>query len=235
MFSAGLHAQKVVYLNAARAPISDTTKYVPCYYSVSTDYRDSIDTKTYTLDHRLVKANTDFLDERGEKVKNVEKTYGGNGALLTIYTESDNILGESYSEAQVFYESGILKSKVTCKGKDIIEGIYFDENGNEREKPVEVLPEPFKGMVGWNQYLEKSLTYPKIARRKGMEGIVYVIFEVSEEGKMENLEVTNPELHPPLAQEALRVLSEYPHLWSPASENGEKCRVLMRVPLRFKL
>ncbi|WP_158857077.1 hypothetical protein [Lunatibacter salilacus] len=37
-----------------------------------------------------------------------------------------------------------------------------------------------------------------VLEKKRMEETVYFIFEVSPEGKMENLEVTNPEPHPHL-------------------------------------
>src|SRR5690606_18258455 len=98
---------------------------------------------------------------------------------------------------------------------------YFDENGNPINKPKEEMPSPKGGLKGWNQYLANNMVYPKVARRKGQEGLVYIWFLLDKEGNIQDPEIMNPEqVYPLLAEEALRVIKKYPHRWTPGIKDG---------------
>jgi TonB family protein len=89
-------------------------------------------------------------------------------------------------------------------------------------------------MEGWNKYLVKNLKYPKEARKKGIGGIAYLYFKIDEEGVMQDVAITNPEsIFPLLAEEAIRVMTSYPYVWTPAKVDGKPVNVEMRFPLRF--
>jgi TonB family protein len=98
---------------------------------------------------------------------------------------------------------------------------------------VEQMPVPEGGMEGWNEYISNNLKYPEIAREKGIEGTVYLVFIVNKEGQ-----ITDPQILRGIGggadEEALRVVSGSPR-WTPGRQSGRKVDVKMRVPIRFKL
>jgi hypothetical protein len=95
---------------------------------------------------------------------------------------------------------------------------------------------------GWEKYLQTNLDgqvaakYLKIP--KGEEKVsqqVLVAFLVNENGKVVTAEVLNKkEVHPKLAEEALRVVNASP-LWKPATFGGEKVIFWMKEPITFEV
>ncbi|MFD2034288.1 energy transducer TonB [Belliella marina] len=228
----GVKAQMLNYLNVGKFPIKDIDTYPPCFFSVTYESDDKKETKIYSLDSVLVDEIIVFNDLEGNELKKIERKYNDNGNLECIM-KVDFLLAET--EMETYYFNGQLKSKEKCEGEKLVSGNYYNENGLEIKKPEKVQPEPFDGIPGMFLYLQNNLRYPKDARRKGIEGVVYLSFEITEEGDFENLEVLNPEPHPMLAQEALRVIYNYPYLWTPGTLDGEKVKVLMRLPIRFRM
>lgn len=98
---------------------------------------------------------------------------------------------------------------------------------------VENMPRPSGGMEGWTHYLSENLTYPAEAKKKGVEGTVYVAFIITKEG-----EIIAPTILRGIGcgadEEAVRVVQAAPK-WIPGEQMGQKVDVKMRVPIRFKL
>jgi len=94
-------------------------------------------------------------------------------------------------------------------------------------------PIPQDGFEGWNKYLSRNLKYPLIARENQVEGIVYVVFTVTDKG-----EVVKPDILRGvgfgLDEEALRILENAPN-WTPGKIKGEPVHVRMRLPIRFRI
>lgn len=227
------NAQTITYLNDYKVPIKDTSKFEPCFFSVETVEGKTTITKIFGMDSLLVKETISIKNEEMEEINRKVLQY--NDKEILEYQSEKNFISD-YTTIYYFFESGNLKNKEEFKGEDVVYGEYFDEDGNPRPKPIQKSPEPKDGMKGWNQYLSKNLAFPKEARKRGIEGIVYVVFELTPEGKIENIGVMNPEeTHELLVNEAMRVVWRYPHLWTPGMEDDEKVRVLMRLPLNFRL
>jgi protein TonB len=75
-------------------------------------------------------------------------------------------------------------------------------------------------------------SYPVELRRRKVEGSVYVLFVVDEEGRVLDPKVeksSNPEFDPP----ALAAVRQWK--FEPAVKGGQKVRCKMRVPLRFSV
>lgn len=234
VLSLGAQTQEFSYLNKFRYPISDTTKHQPKYYQQSFDNQDSLVAGIYTLDHTFVSKKIIFFDE--EKKETLRKVffYDSLGNVET-YREIDSVLDYEFEIG--FYPNGIVRSKKVSKAGEEVKAEYFDEMGNPTDLPDPlkgVMPIPYGGKIGWNNYLAKNAEFPLNAlyRRKG--GTVYIYFHLDKEGNIINPEIMNPEqVYPSLAEEALRLVRDYPHKWTPAQKDGENIPIAMRVPIRF--
>jgi TonB family protein len=106
-------------------------------------------------------------------------------------------------------------------------------SGNEVFDVVENAPEFPGGYEAWSEFLGENLKYPAKAKEMGIEGTVFLVFEVDRQGK-----VSNPEILRGIGggcdEEALRVIQQSPD-WLPGLQNGKKVNVRMRLPVRFKL
>lgn len=81
------------------------------------------------------------------------------------------------------------------------------------------------------EFLGRNIKYPPAALRAGLQGKVTVLFEVSEEGRVQNPLVVGA-AHPELDAEAVRVVSQLPPLF-PALEQGQPVRSFYLVPITF--
>jgi TonB family protein len=101
----------------------------------------------------------------------------------------------------------------------------------------------FPGKEGaWLKYLQsnldskvgaKYLKFPKGQTEASQE--VIVAFIVNEDGTVSNIQAVNKsEVHPKLAEEAIRVVRDSPR-WVPATLYGEKVQGSIRQPIVFKV
>ncbi|WP_051160113.1 energy transducer TonB [Cyclobacterium qasimii] len=228
-------AQEFSYLNRFLFPISDTTKYQAKYYQQSFENQDSLVAGIYTLDHSIYSKKTVCFDEEKEETLSKTFLYDSLGNVKS-YREKDFVLAYEFEIG--FYPNGIVKSRRVSKSGEEEKVEFFDEKGNPTAPPAAlegVMPTPYGGMVGWNNYLAENLEFPLKAlyRRKG--GTVYIYFWLDKEGNIVNPEIMNPEqVYPSLAEEALRVVRDYPHQWTPAQKDGENISIAMRTPIRFE-
>jgi TonB family protein len=98
---------------------------------------------------------------------------------------------------------------------------------------VEDAPQFPGGMEAWSAFLASNLKYPEQAKKAGIEGTVFLVFEVDREGKVKNPEILRG-IGAGCDEEALRVIRESPD-WLPGLQKGRKVNVRMRLPIRFKL
>ena len=98
---------------------------------------------------------------------------------------------------------------------------------------AEVMPEYPGGNEAMSAFMVKNIKYPETARTKGIQGTVYVSFEVSSSGKVTNVKVQES-VSPDLDAEAVRVVKMMPD-WKPAENKGKPVAVSMTLPVKFKL
>ena len=108
------------------------------------------------------------------------------------------------------------------------------------EEPLvfpEVMPAYDGGENQLFRDLAKSMIYPQICLENEFQGKVFVQFVVEKNGKISNVKVLRqPEgdLGKVLAKEAIRVVKNLKD-FSPGSLNGEPKRVVMTLPIVFKM
>lgn len=98
---------------------------------------------------------------------------------------------------------------------------------------VEVMPEYPGGVDALVQWVANELEYPKEAKKKKIEGVVYIQFVVGKDGSIENAFVQRG-VHPLLDEEALRVVKSIKG-YTPGYQKGKPVRVQFTFPLRFQL
>ncbi len=126
--------------------------------------------------------------------------------------------------------------------KKMADGTATIYNGSERiivpfnmpEQPDEIptfIPiENQPKLIGGNVALMKELSYPEIALRAGIEGVVVVQYVVSKEGIPTDLKVVKS-LHDQCDEAALNALR--PMRFIPAVQNGKPVAYRMSRPIRF--
>lgn len=97
----------------------------------------------------------------------------------------------------------------------------------------EIMPSYVGGMESMMRYMQKSIRYPAIARRMGIQGTVYVSFIVDMNGNIIETAVVKG-ISKECDAEALRVISKMP-VWNPGKQGGVPVMVRMVLPIRFRL
>ncbi len=98
---------------------------------------------------------------------------------------------------------------------------------------VDEMPEFPGGTSALMEYLEKNLKYPEEAKKKKIEGRVYVNFIISRKGKILLPYVTRG-IDKKCNDEALRVIRTMP-LWKPGKQKGKPMLVRYNLPVSFAL
>ena len=104
------------------------------------------------------------------------------------------------------------------------------DTSEPREQVSYYPPQPY--LMGGMSALQASIRYPEEAKRKGIDGRVFVQFIVEKSGEIDSVRISRG-VHPLLNEEALRVVRQTK--WKPAVEDGEPLRVQMSLPVTFRL
>ena len=83
------------------------------------------------------------------------------------------------------------------------------------------------------KYLALNIQYPKQARVRGVEGLVYVSFVVEKDGSLTDIKLLR-DIGSGCGEEAVRVVKEMPK-WTPAKLKGETVRMQFNLPVKFTL
>lgn len=155
-----------------------------------------------TADHKVVQQITTTASTATGLATHMGGTAGAN----------TNLLGGA----------GLLPGKINwsgpAKGKSVLE-------------TAEVMPVFDDGNGGLAEYLQQQISYPRVAIENNVSGIVMVVFEVNENGAVENVMVENG-IGFGCDEEAYRVVSNMPK-WKPGMQNGQPVTVRLRLPISF--
>lgn len=75
--------------------------------------------------------------------------------------------------------------------------------------------------------------YPESARRRGIEGTVLLKMRITEQGRVETVQVERSAGHPDLDQSAMEAVKRW--RFAPARRAGEAVAVWVFIPVEFKL
>jgi protein TonB len=82
-------------------------------------------------------------------------------------------------------------------------------------------------------FLRSNIRYPEAAVKAGIQGVVMVVFVIEPNGTVSNIEVSKG-IGSGCDEEAIRVVKIMP-LWEPGKRSGKAVRVLVRMPIVFKV
>lgn len=125
------------------------------------------------------------------------------------------------SQADVTYVDGI---KVTGAEVEDREEIFL---------VVEQMPEYPGGDDAYKLFLQNNIRYPQSAKENGIEGTVYLSFEVNKKGKIRNVTVLRG-VDVDIDSEAVRVVKMMPD-WIPGIQRGKPVDVNITLPIKFSL
>ena len=158
-----------------------------------------------------------------------------------VYTkETSSIWLACYEEGETY---SLSYNCSRLEPKTIDESVFELPKLPEKKFSIETLtkaPE-FSRSGGWVKYLISSIN-PEVAAKylkipkgeKEATQTVIVRFLISEYGRISNVEVINKkEVHPKLAEEAMRVVSGSP-VWKPATIYGQKTIYWYKQPITFQ-
>ena len=98
---------------------------------------------------------------------------------------------------------------------------------------VEESAEPVGGMRNFYMYIKRTLKYPRVAKRLGYDGKVFLSFIIDKEGRVTHAYVVKSVCFS-LDREALRIVRNSPN-WKPGMQYGRAVRQKMTFPLNFRL
>lgn len=98
---------------------------------------------------------------------------------------------------------------------------------------IDVYPRYPGGDESRLSYLRRQVRYPESALKALVQGVVMVVFVVEVDGSVSHVEVPNP-IGGGCDEEAIRVTKEMPR-WEPGKRNGRAVRVMVRMPIVFKI
>ena len=82
-------------------------------------------------------------------------------------------------------------------------------------------------------FLRKNVKYPETAMKSNTQGVIVVVFVIEVDGSISNIEVTKA-IGGGCDEEAVRVVKLMPR-WEAARRNGKAVRVVVRMPIVFKI
>lgn len=155
-----------------------------------------------------------------------------------LYEGSNNKIGK--------VKDGLRDSVWTVKEKGVAlysekynmgvfkEGTRFLDNGEEYAySTVEEFARPKNGIQEFYSYVGNQMNYPQDARKRRLEGKVFVEFVVERDGSITNVKVLKSPGES-LSKEAARVVKLSPK-WTPGHQRGLPVRQKMVIPIIFKL
>ena len=167
-------------------------------------------------------------------------TSNGNGTAVLYDRKFKLVTGEGpiVNGVREGQWQGSVNDSVTyvCFYKDNkgTTGKSFEKSGTVHEfKEPEIEPVYPGGLNNFYTYLSHNIHYPKIARKNGVEGKVFLSFIIEKDGTLTNVKVLRG-IGSGCDEEAVRALHESPN-WSPGYQYGIPVRVQYALPVGFKL
>lgn len=131
-----------------------------------------------------------------------------------------------------------LVAAISCYSQEVkTESLVPEKDTVATSEPayieVEESPKFPGGDAGRIRFLQENINYPKKARKKGIQGTVYVSFIIEKSGHVSEAWVVRG-IGGGCDEEAIRVIKKMPR-WKPGKQSGKPVRVQFNMPLKFTL
>lgn len=133
-----------------------------------------------------------------------------------------------------FHSNGQLSSLELYDNGKLVNKEYFDENGVKQNDTTNrdrnaMYP---GGMKAWQKHLEKKMYFPPQYKITNSDQVVVIVsWQVDEEGKVKDVEVTSS-FHPQFDKIAVEVIKSSPK-WLPAISHNRKIKQYPSQPVTF--
>lgn len=98
---------------------------------------------------------------------------------------------------------------------------------------VEAMPEFPGGEAAMIKFITKNIEYPRMAKKTGISGRVFLTFVVERDGSISDVQVLRG-IGGGCDKEAIRVINMMPY-WNPGKQHGKPVRVQYQMPITFTL
>lgn len=224
-----VNSQDTTYFSLEAEEVSDITNAY--YYRILE--RNPSDTDQVVLRQFYMngqpKLERPFSSYSQFKRDGADKSWYENGQLKSSVNYKE---GKLHGEVFTFWEDGSKKRVDLYNDSLLIEGRLYNRHGEELEwYEFIIFPEFPGGLDNLMSFLQRSIKYPKTARRAGQSGVTIVEFEISKSGEPQNAEIVQS-VSPDFDQAVLKMMSKMPK-WEPGYEDGEPIAVQYKLPVRF--
>ena len=204
-------------------------------YRRETEWRDSTAgvVRDYFLSGQL-QSREEFENISAHRQNGVSEYFAENGQLLTHTTFNH---GRRTGELRMYYPNGQLKRREYIPADGPSKGESFAPDG----QPVpfvayEVMPRYPEGDGGVRAIITaiaRNFRYPDDARRAGLQGRVLLSFNVTAQGTVADVQVTQP-LWPSIDAEAIQAINRLKR-FTPGMQEGKPVQVRFTVPIDLKM
>lgn len=207
----------------------ETNKSNAKFYSLRYQLNDTLwQMKDFFIDGRIQMTGT-FSDNKFKNRIGEFRYYleDGNLKSTSLYTRNDMTNKEIH-----YYKNGNVDYLYEYDNRtgDLITKEYFKENG---DKSVFIEPAFKEGYERMNLFISNNIRYPKIARKRNIEGDVLVKFVIEKDGSIGEVTILES-ANTLLNDEAIRVVKAMPK-WNPGNRDGEPLRIYYSIPIKFRL
>jgi len=164
-----------------------------------------------SLGRQTVKNYYGYYKHHGEEGKIVD---GYRDSIWTVYQSGKKTIVEKYQLGKFVEGDRLVNGK----------SIHYTQ--------IEVAAAPKGGIENLYRYISKTLRYPMDARKKRIEGKVFVKFIIEPNGTVSSVEVVKG-TYESLDEEAIRVIKLIDD-WVPGYQRGIPVRQAYTVPINFK-
>ncbi|MBC7874149.1 MAG: energy transducer TonB [Ferruginibacter sp.] len=130
--------------------------------------------------------------------------------------------------------SGKRVAKVTVTTPEIDKTAAMKTDDRGFYNYTETAPAFPGGQNSLENYITSNIVYPEDAIDNNMEGTVYVMFTIDENGKVGGAKATGKKLGYGLEEEAVRVVNGMSN-WTPGMIKGKKVKGWYTLPVTYKL
>lgn len=131
------------------------------------------------------------------------------------------------------YFPGLATHYYEIEDSVVVASFSDDESGHRVYGILEQQPEYRGGYEGLIRDLRATLKYPKSARKRGIQGTVYVAFLIGKKGEISNVRMLKG-IQYECDVEAVRAVTTL-NKWSPGMHKGKPVYVKYVLPIKFKL
>ncbi len=123
--------------------------------------------------------------------------------------------------------------KIWTGGDPILETVKIEDTIEKTLIIASTMPKFPGGTNVLRTFIARNVNYPAQARETGIQGTVYLRFEVTKTGNIGKVEILKS-IDPLLDKEAIRVIKKLPK-FKPGINNGKKVNVWFSMPISFRL